>query len=150
MAPSWKDFRVVHHGPGVAVQCTYCLRLFPRREVLKHERMCELSPIMRPKTFRSLGKTFMVKPERPQELKPPAVRIAIVVIEGKSYFVMLDDIQELIKVRFIRRDGDFRHNKLNIYCFKMKWLDVLDEADVIRFDQLWAVVKKAKKAGTSL
>jgi len=92
----------------------------------------------------------MVKPERPQELKPPAVRIAIVVIEGKSYFVMLDDIQELIKVRFIRRDGDFRHNKLNIYCFKMKRLDVLDEADVIRFDQLWAVVKKAKKAGTSL
>jgi hypothetical protein len=130
--------------------CKWCGEPFIGSFVIIHEAVC---PVQGP-LFNSLGKTFRIKPTRPDPEPPPDIRVAsITYTNGRMYPILLDDILLLFSDHFdrIQRCGRYRSTEgIDIFCFRLLPYPTVTDGEVDLHDAIWDAVKKALKAGAKL
>lgn len=89
--------------------------------------------------FRSLGRLFSTKPQRPEDNVAPPHRIAVLMAcshtEGKDMPLLQEDAFKLMKQGYLSREASIKVGQVNQWYFKLQWEDGLflphDVADAL-------------------
>lgn len=91
--------------------------------------------------FSAQGKQFIRKLPAPKPLPAPELRIAVLVVGGRSYPILLDHAVMLLGMQLIKRTGNYRHNGISIQCYAI----ASDPSEMV-----WKIIEYARKAGAQL
>ena len=120
---------------------------------MKGDKAKEIATIVVPPgfRFRSLGKVFRKKPEAPAHSAPPLRISTILHIDSKTYPILQDDVFELYREepKLIVRLGSYRHNSVEIQCYRLVPVSFPSRKDLHFYDKVWELIVKARRADSA-